>query len=178
MMAANMATTQDGSLAMDMQTMEALTKAATANSSGLGNSLNILNALNENPEVDQAAVAGIAADGSGNEAGMDVAMAAQLMQLNRFHMQQRVFETQKNIASGDMPTRFKEGFRPMQLCKQFVKSATCVRGEKCSYAHTFEELHPMSPELPGAESAKVLEALEDETETPLADLPEPPMRMR
>merc|ERR1719453_776602 len=50
MMAANMATTQDGSLDLDMQAMEALTKAATANSS-LGSSLNALNALNENPEV-------------------------------------------------------------------------------------------------------------------------------
>jgi len=112
-----------------------------------------------------------------DQAGMDVAMAAQMMQLNRFHMQQRVFETQKCIASGDMPTRFKEGFRPMQLCKQFVKSATCVRGETCSYAHTFEELHPMSPNLPGAQSAKAMEALEEE-HMPEQPGPEPVMRMQ
>merc|ERR1719199_2225111 len=114
---------------------------------------------------------------AGGEGGMDQAMAAQLLQLNRFHMQQRVFETQKCIASGDMPTRFKEGFRPMQLCKQFMKSASCVRGESCSYAHTFEELHPMSPDLPGAQSAKMLESMEEE-HAALADIPEPAMRMQ
>lgn len=117
-------------------------------------------------------------DDPNSQVGMDVAMAAQMMQLNRFHMQQRVFETQKCIASGDMPTRFKEGFRPMQLCKQFVKSATCVRGETCSYAHTFEELHPMSPNLPGAQSAKAMEALEEEHMPAAEPGPEPVMRMQ
>jgi hypothetical protein len=118
-----------------------------------------------------------AKDDDETQEGMDVAMAQQLMQLNRFYLQQRVFDTQKMVASGEMPTRFKEGFRPMQLCKQFMKSASCVRGDTCSYAHTFEELHPMSPELPGAQSAKAVEALAEEI-APSPDTPEPSLRMQ
>merc|ERR1712224_968206 len=38
----------------------------------------------------------------------------------------------------------------MWLCK-FMKMGMCERGEHCTFAHNYDELHMASPDLPGAQ---------------------------
>lgn len=47
--------------------------------------------------------------------------------------------------------RFKEGFRPMRLCKHLMTRGFCGQSEQCTFAHTLDELHHSSPDLPKLE---------------------------
>lgn len=58
----------------------------------------------------------------------------------------------QSVASGEFEglSRFRGNFRPFRLCKHFLLS-DCHRGKECTYAHSYGELHPASPELPRLE---------------------------
>lgn len=75
------------------------------------------------------------------------AQQAQLLQQIQFRTQWHQFETQQLAASGEVPSRFRVGFRPLQLCKRNLRGL-CPDGDSCRFAHTLEELHPLSPENP------------------------------
>lgn len=47
--------------------------------------------------------------------------------------------------------RFVDDFRPMNLCKHMKERGYCARSDSCMYAHSFEELHVISPDLPKVE---------------------------
>jgi len=47
--------------------------------------------------------------------------------------------------------RFKEGFRPMRLCKHLMTRGFCGQSDQCTFAHTLNELHHSSPDLPQSE---------------------------
>merc|ERR1719310_735702 len=63
--------------------------------------------------------------------------------------------------------RFKEDCKPMWLCK-FMRMGMCERGEQCTFAHNYDELHMASPDLPGSqmglitEHAKLMEEINQE----------------
>merc|ERR1711871_110622 len=44
--------------------------------------------------------------------------------------------------------RFVDDYRPMTLCRHMKERGQCARGETCVFAHNFEELHVISPDLP------------------------------
>jgi len=75
------------------------------------------------------------------------AQQAQLLQQIQFQTQNHQFETQQMAVTGELPARFKEGFRPLQLCKRNLRGS-CPDADNCRFAHTLEELHPLSPDLP------------------------------
>lgn len=89
------------------------------------------------------------------------AQQAQMLQQLQFWQQMRMHEAQRSAksagGSGQGPlalalmqssTRFKDSFRPMRICKHLVTLGFCRQGEQCTFAHTFEELHLSSPDLP------------------------------
>lgn len=89
------------------------------------------------------------------------AQEAQMLQQLQFWQQMRVHEAQRTAkaagGTGQGPlalalmqssTRFKDSFRPMRLCKHLITLGFCRQGEQCTFAHTFEELHLSSPDLP------------------------------
>lgn len=83
------------------------------------------------------------------------AQQAQYLQQAQFYQQLREEDEKKSMASKGPDTwaaeedcsRFKKEFRPLRLCKHFT-TAGCWRGSDCTYAHTLEELHPASPDMP------------------------------
>jgi len=100
---------------------------------------------------------------------------AQYLVQQQFQAEFRAYENLKNMASGEMPARFPGGFRPMQMCRQRMKTGTCKGEQLCRNAHSIEELHPLSPELPGNEARALME------QQPQAEEPEaqkPIMRMQ
>merc|ERR1719401_1708769 len=113
--------------------------------------------------MDPAAVAAMAAGGSGtspSSAEMDEgkmsllaatasAQEMQYMQQFQFYQQLQVQEAQRRQKNqGQMPSRFKENFRPMRLCKHLLTMGFCRQGHECTFGHVYEELHPASPDLP------------------------------
>lgn len=68
---------------------------------------------------------------------------AQYMQQVQFLQQVRASNSQVESTGG----RFKDDYRPFRLCRQFVVGE-CTQGQRCIYAHSYEELHPASPDLP------------------------------
>lgn len=91
------------------------------------------------------------------------AQQAQYLQQAQFYQQLREEDAAKaRAAKGvgaegfsrseleDEDSRFKGNFRPLRLCKHFTSSG-CWRGADCTYAHTIEELHPASPDVPRAD---------------------------
>merc|ERR1712080_561736 len=53
-------------------------------------------------------------------------------------------------------SRFTDDYRPFKLCRFFSQGSCCVDNRRCIYAHTFEELHPASPDMPTEEDASEL----------------------
>lgn len=114
----------------------------------------------------------------------DAIFAAQQAQ----HMQQMQFvHSMRNQASapGNLigsPTgplvecRFTDDFRPLQYCKRFFSAEGCRRGDKCTYAHCAEELHPNSPEFPKQEMAPGGAVVEPEEIDAVKAMPD--MRMK
>jgi len=109
-----------------------------------------------------------------------IAQQTQLLQQHQFYSQCRVFEAQrsaKGSSLGRLPTRFKDGYRPMRMCKSLVKFGACLRGEECTFAHTYDELHPASADLQ-SEGAGVLGAVLAQQEPPSFLNAEPNMQVR
>jgi len=108
------------------------------------------------------------------------AQQTQFLHQHPSNSQWRVFETQrlaKGQAAGELPTRFKDGFRPMQLCKKLFKFGACLRGNECTFAHAQDELHPASADLTNTEDAARTEALSHQP-GPSFENTEPTMRMK
>lgn len=84
-------------------------------------------------------------------AAMSAASEAQLMQQCQFYDQLRAHEAERMAKSGgyfsNHPARFKDGYRPLRLCKHY-NTVGCWRDDECTYAHSLDELHPASPDLP------------------------------
>lgn len=97
-----------------------------------------------------------------------------LKQLQFYEQQMR---TERRQGTSNQPSRFTEDYRPVKFCSQIVTFGTCRRGEKCTFAHTFEELHPaVADELASREGLDDTSALAEHsaTETP----EQAPMKIR
>jgi len=136
-------------------------------------------------ELQQASVAAALADQQQQElqrATEEIEQAASLMQHaqaqymlhQQFQAEFLAYENFRTMASGEMPERFPGGFRPMQMCRQRLRTGTCKGGNECRNAHSIEELHPLSPELPGNEGRKQAE----EAAAPDTEAQKPIMRMQ
>eukprot|EP00928_Gymnodinium_smaydae_P042907 TRINITY_DN28850_c0_g1_i1.p1 TRINITY_DN28850_c0_g1~~TRINITY_DN28850_c0_g1_i1.p1 ORF type:complete len:462 (-),score=66.89 TRINITY_DN28850_c0_g1_i1:34-1419(-) len=77
------------------------------------------------------------------------AQQTQYLQQYQFYQQMRAQDEQNKakVAAPEV-SRFKENFRPMRLCKHLIMLGICRPGRDCTFAHTFDELHPASPDLP------------------------------
>eukprot|EP00928_Gymnodinium_smaydae_P099158 TRINITY_DN9388_c0_g1_i1.p1 TRINITY_DN9388_c0_g1~~TRINITY_DN9388_c0_g1_i1.p1 ORF type:complete len:473 (-),score=138.76 TRINITY_DN9388_c0_g1_i1:81-1445(-) len=75
----------------------------------------------------------------------ELAVQQQLLQRHRFQIEMRNYEATR----GDVVYygRFKEGQRPIQMCRSMQQFGMCQRGESCTFAHAMEELHPASADL-------------------------------
>lgn len=77
------------------------------------------------------------------------AQQTQYMQQYQFYQQLRAQEVQRRAKTATTaPSRFKENFRPMRICKHLVTLGTCRQGADCTFAHNYDELHPASPDVP------------------------------
>jgi len=88
-------------------------------------------------------------------AEISAAQQAQYLQQCQFQAQVRQFEADRNQGMDEIGrrvsstvSRFKNGFRPIQLCQKLFKMGNCFRGDDCTFAHALDELHPASPDLP------------------------------
>jgi len=79
------------------------------------------------------------------------AQQTQYLQQCQFQAQMRQYENARTNNTGkstfELPSRFKTGFRPMQLCRKLFRQGHCPRGDDCTFAHVAEELHPAAPEF-------------------------------
>lgn len=87
----------------------------------------------------------------------------------QFWKQMKVQEAQEARAAarsasgggkGPAPSRFRDDYRPMWLCKYMSARGACYKEERCTFAHSVDELHVMSPVLPrlgGTESTGLAE---------------------
>lgn len=83
----------------------------------------------------------------------------QLREEDAAKMKARVAKSADAWGEGEEDSRFKGNFRPLRLCKHFT-TAGCWRGADCTYAHTLEELHPASPDMPRQDLAVAAPAAE------------------
>lgn len=88
-----------------------------------------------------------------------IAMAAQAAheamyaQQYQFMQEMKVAELKRaqklnKADSGKTECRFVDDYRPLKLCMHMKDRGWCRGAEKCIYAHSYEELHPASPDLP------------------------------
>ncbi len=123
--------------------------------------------------------------GEGNVEGEGAAAVAaaaqsaqqmQYMQQYQFYQQLQKQEQEKRAKTQSaQPLRFKEGFRPMRLCKPLLTVGFCRQGQDCTFAHTYEELHPASPDVPD-NFAKEEGAAADQGDIPESQVPD--MRLK
>merc|ERR1719375_2419787 len=52
------------------------------------------------------------------------------------------------IAAPSGNCRFVDDFRPTTLCKHMKERGYCARADACLFAHSYEELHVISPDFP------------------------------
>jgi len=107
----------------------------------------------------------------------------QYLQQYQFFSQWRRYELErlaKGQATGDIPSRFKDGFRPLQLCKKLFRYGMCPRGDECTFAHAMDELHPASTALPqeGEEGADAAASVLAQGKEATFDQEAPDMRMK
>lgn len=77
------------------------------------------------------------------------AQQMQYMQQFQFYQQLQAQEVEaKKKNQAQQPSRFKENFRPMRICKHLLTIGFCRQGAECTFGHVYEELHPASPDLP------------------------------
>eukprot|EP00929_Paragymnodinium_shiwhaense_P013060 TRINITY_DN120919_c0_g1_i1.p1 TRINITY_DN120919_c0_g1~~TRINITY_DN120919_c0_g1_i1.p1 ORF type:complete len:407 (-),score=127.98 TRINITY_DN120919_c0_g1_i1:138-1358(-) len=110
-------------------------------------------------------------------AEVTAALRAQYEQQQEFQAQLRQYQKEKNIEP-DQEGRFKEQFKPMQLCKKLVRMGHCPRGAACTFAHGIEELHPNAPEYPGNNGQIPQRVLEEQRKRPEQPMQQPEMRMK
>lgn len=111
-----------------------------------------------------APVAG-ARNGAENSEGFASATAAHQMQyLQQLQSWQNVRQSEDcNVAQApSQGPRFQDSFRPMRLCKHFIVAGVCAQSEQCSFAHSYEELHPSSPDMPKASDLVLQGSLGDQ----------------
>lgn len=119
----------------------------------------------------------------GDEGQMAVMAAAQsaqhmqYMQQYQFYQQLQVQEAQRRAKTqGTQPSRFKEGFRPMRICKHLITLGICRQGPDCTFAHTYDELHPASPDLPKDYASSETGMLAEQSDIPENQVPD--MRLK
>lgn len=79
-------------------------------------------------------------------AAFSAPVQAQYLQQMQFFQQMQAHENRGK--SGSVTSRrFKDSFRPMRLCKHFIQTGICRSSDQCTFAHTYEELHPSSPDV-------------------------------
>ena len=141
--------------------------------------------------VVQALGAAAGGEGGGNQPGENkeaegaaaVAAAAQsaqdmqYMQQYQFYQQLQKQEQEKRAKTqAAQPLRFKEGFRPMRLCKPLMTVGFCRQGQDCTFAHTYEELHPASPDVPANMASEENDAMAEQGDIPESQVPD--MRLK
>jgi len=130
-----------------------------------------------------AAAAGTGAQGSAEWTPQQLAVqnaifeaqVTQYLKQLQFYEQQMRAERKQGIVSA--ASRFSDDYRPVKFCTQIVAFGVCRRGEKCTFAHAFEELHPaVADELAAREGLDDTSALAENsaTETP----EQAPMKVR
>jgi hypothetical protein len=112
-------------------------------------------------------------------AAMDVAQKAQYQQQYQFFQQLHMLEAQQGRKLElQMPSRFKDDYRPTRLCRYQMKLGFCRQGVDCNFGHHYGELHPASPDMP-EELTKIMNettALAEQTEEPESEIPD--MRLK
>jgi len=89
---------------------------------------------------------------------VEAAQQAQYMQQSQFQAQLKKFESMRSqnrvgaLAAPENQSRFNYTYRPMQMCRKLKQTGVCPRGDECTFAHTVDELHPMSTEKPREEA--------------------------
>jgi len=107
------------------------------------------------------------------------AQQTQYMQQFQFYQQLQVQEVQRRAqTSSQTPSRFKENFRPMRLCKHLLTLGFCRQGGDCTFGHSYDELHPASPDLPKdwVSPTAGTNALAEQDEIPESQVPD--MRLK
>jgi len=107
------------------------------------------------------------------------AQQTQYMQQFQFYQQLQVQEVQRRAQSSiQQPSRFKENYRPMRLCKHLLTLGFCRQGDDCTFGHSYEELHPASPDLPKdwVSPTAGTNALAEQDEIPESQVPD--MRLK
>merc|ERR1740129_1900193 len=108
------------------------------------------------------------------------AQEMQYMQQFQFYQQLQMQEAeQRQKTQSQMPSRFKENFRPMRLCKHLLTLGFCRQGHECTFGHVYDELHPASPDLPRdyvSPSARSTSMLAEQGEIPESQVPD--MRLK
>jgi len=65
----------------------------------------------------------------------------------------------------------------MRICKHLFTFGICRQGAECTFGHTYDELHPASPDLPDVPKDEVqTTALAEQTEVPESAVPD--MRLK
>jgi len=136
---------------------------AHSNAAGVIPGLNNLQWQEQQPQQQQragmnlGAVAGVAAQQQQLAVYAATAQAQQAQYLQHFHFWQHMQAQESQQAYSCLqvpppltndPVRFKDNFRPMRLCKHLVTLGFCRQADQCTFAHSFEELHLSSPDLP------------------------------
>lgn len=84
--------------------------------------------------------------------------AAQEAQHTQFMRQAQFLQatTSQSSPSIKQLSRFKDDFRPLQICRLLMSSTdgVCKRGIECTFAHSYDELHPSVLEAMAADEGK------------------------
>lgn len=99
-------------------------------------------------------------------AAFSAPIQAQYMQQVQFWQQMQAHESRGKGGSAPSSRRFKDSFRPMRLCKHLVQMGVCRQADQCTFAHTFEELHPSSPDVPKLAELNLTNALAEQQAMP------------
>jgi len=98
------------------------------------------------PSVLAGATSQAAPDSLAVNAAMAQVTQAQYLQQLQFYQQMQVQDASV-FAQPDGTRRFKEGFRPMRMCKHFVQTGSCWQGSQCTFGHHRDELHHSSVDV-------------------------------
>ena len=126
-----------------------------------------------NPPGESKETEGAAAVAAAAQSAQDM----QYMQQYQFYQQLQKQEQEKRAKTqAAQPLRFKEGFRPMRLCKPLMTVGFCRQGQDCTFAHTYEELHPASPDVPANMANEENDAMAEQGDIPESQVPD--MRLK
>lgn len=108
---------------------------------------------------------------------------AQYVQQYQFWKQMKLQEAQEARASraagkGHASSRFRDDYRPMWLCKYMSTRGVCHKEDKCTFAHSIDELHIMSPVLPKMDGADDTALLAEQGADELNEQPDLQMKKK